>query len=320
MNGSTRKREPMQSNGLPLDVAGKLCAALSSSVAASGGLRALVVKGLVTSHYGLRDERVSADVDVLLPPGDAERFIDALKRAGWRERPMSEGADALAAHSHELIHDDWPCDIDVHHRFPGLLAEPLEGFDALWDRHTLLPLAGVDVVIPDRDGAIIITALHALRHVDTDANHGEELRRIGVALASMSEHERDSIRALAAATGAEGPLAELFAAHGIDVKVEPSSALEDWTTRRLAGDAYAGNVVASVGSAPWRQRPRLLWLAAWPSAVDMRATHPEIGDGATALMRARLARIGRGARQLPAALRARRVARSNGHRGARRGE
>jgi len=295
---------------LDLADANQLAAAMVAYVAQQHGLRALIVKGFVTSHYGLRPERVSADVDVLLPPADFEPFLDALRHVGWVLRPVTADADAVAAHSRELIHPAWPGDIDVHRHFPGMLADPLTAFDALWERSVEATRAGRTVRIPDRNGAIIITALHALRHVTTSTRYDQELAGLDAVLATLQPQEQAALVESIGAVGAEGPLQELCARHGMALTVTPSPALTAWNTRRLAGDSYAGNVVAGLAQAPLRRRLGLAWRIVWPSADQFRASHPDIGPGRGALWRARVDRWRRGLRDLPRALRARRASRT----------
>ncbi|GIG53779.1 hypothetical protein Dac01nite_05310 [Demequina activiva] len=278
------------------------------------GVRALVIKGAVADHHRLRPERVSADVDVLVEPLEAGEFVHSLEGAGWSGRPETSIATEASAHSVTMVHPHWPCDIDVHHEFPGMLAGPHDAFDALWDERSGMSAAGIDVDVAGPLGSILISALHSLRHDTTVARYAAELVSTSIAVRELAPRDRDALGALAVATGAAGPLREWLRAEGIDVAVASTPSLVDWETRRHSGDTFAGQFVATFARAPWRERPRLLVEGIWPDAAEMRATHPEIGPHRRDLLRARLSRVGRGLRDAPRALRSLATARSRSRR------
>ena len=66
-------------------------------------------------------------------------------------------------HSTTLRHPQWGCELDVHDRFPGFLAEPAEVFEALWERRTTARIAHRDVPCPDVVAHGAVAALHWLR-------------------------------------------------------------------------------------------------------------------------------------------------------------
>lgn len=59
-----------------------------ASVGRAHGIRLLVVKGDALARMGLREPRVSADVDVLVEPDRFDELCAALEGAGWSERPL----------------------------------------------------------------------------------------------------------------------------------------------------------------------------------------------------------------------------------------
>src|SRR6478735_2616250 len=56
--------------------------------------------------------------------------------------------------------------------------------------------------------------------------------------------------------------------------------------------------------ASWRERPRILFRALWPTRSDMLAARPETPDRVGAVVLARAARLVRGIRGLPVGIRA----------------
>src|SRR3954452_14707989 len=110
-------------------------------VARRHGIRILFIKGPILGQQGLRDAHASIDVDVLVDPrrvGDLRRGLEEL---GWAIRVPSNAPQVLALHSATYAHPLWPCEIDVHERFPGFLASPQATFDALWPYRTLATVA-----------------------------------------------------------------------------------------------------------------------------------------------------------------------------------
>ena len=89
-------------------------------------VRILFIKGPTAVLMGARPPRPSSDVDVLCEPGGMEKLGAALEACGWRRRvPESAkphfvyAAKYLFEHSVHYIHDEWPCDLDIHYNFPG---------------------------------------------------------------------------------------------------------------------------------------------------------------------------------------------------------
>ncbi|WP_446664564.1 nucleotidyltransferase family protein [Flexivirga sp. B27] len=158
---------------LPIDVGVELAHALTADVAARHDCRVLFIKGPVATVQDLRPARTSTDVDVWVEPEKHGTLIRALAEHGWRRRVLPDGPRILESHSVTLLHDDWPCDIDVHRYFPGLLAEPRAVFDFLWDRHETVELAGVSIPACDRLAAALVLAAHQLRDFDVDRNKNE---------------------------------------------------------------------------------------------------------------------------------------------------
>ena len=132
-------------------------------VAEDAGVRALMIKGPVSPMYGLPRKRQSLDVDCLVEPDGFEKLLSALAVLGWSAEPTTGGATLLTTYSITLNHSVWPITLDVHRYFPGFLVSPTEVFNKLYERHTIAPLAGTAVVVPDASSAVLIRLLHLAR-------------------------------------------------------------------------------------------------------------------------------------------------------------
>ena len=155
--------------------------------AQSLGIPLLIVKGPSLHRLGLRGQRASSDVDVLLPPGEAEAMCSALRRAGWTERDNGALMSHVSLHSRTFISQTWPCDIDVHCHFPGFLTDPDRVFSALWARRSTIEFAGVPCAVVDRMGGALILALHSLRSTSEQQRHDAELDELIQAPFTASE-------------------------------------------------------------------------------------------------------------------------------------
>jgi len=281
-----------------------LASALVQDLASRAGARVLFIKGLVANEYGFRQSYLPADIDVLVAPADAERVLDVLGRAGWVARPETTIATAASAHSVALVHPSWPCDLDIHRYFPGFASDPVLVYERLWVRRTEMEFGGMRCAVPDRASAVLITALHCLRHDGLSARALRELQSVTEEVRRWSNPERHDLTTLAEATGSAGPLNGWLSALGMRVDFVPTAALRDWHTRRVAGDVFAGNLIAELAKPGLARRIRLLGLAFWPRSDELRAIYGEPEASSIRVLLLRLARWARGIRQGPAALRA----------------
>ena len=101
---------------------------LVARAAADLGLRVLAIKGPVVALQGMRAPRASADLDVLVHPRDLGPLVDGLVALGWRRAVEGTYASIMPPHSTNLLSDLWPVAMDVHHYFPGFLADAGEVF------------------------------------------------------------------------------------------------------------------------------------------------------------------------------------------------
>lgn len=280
---------------LGLQEANELLAALASRVAAEAGLRALVIKGLSLGAHGLRTDRVSADVDVLLDGHqDAADLAQALASHGWTPRPSTFFSERTTIHSVTLRHDRWPNDLDVHGEFPGL---PEAAFEVLWSYRQPVTIAGQRCWMPDRWSSVVIWALHSLRSSSEQERHGRELATVVEAvLPGLSRYERDVLAGRIVGLGATAALlttpgfAELLAERNVPVAANP-----DWE-RRLDQASQLTPWVQVLKESPARERPLVLWKALWPSVHDLRVMDPQLVDtplGRLAARGRRFVKLGR---------------------------
>ncbi|GAA5035535.1 nucleotidyltransferase family protein [Microbacterium fluvii] len=291
---------------LQLAEADALASAWVQHLADERGIRMLLIKGASLSHHGLRDPRTSADVDALIEPGRFDELCDAILAEGWRKRPDILISRLTTLHSRTFLRDGWPCDLDVHSFFPGFLADPADVFDALWVARERLDFAHRTCDIPGRAASILILALHSLRGTRVQRRHVDELEHL-VRL-PLSAEEIAEIGALARVTGCVATLESVLPRLG--VHVEPTEAelastdLHEWRERVDSGWAGAYMWTVALRRSPWRERPRILWTAFWPSDRDLLLSRPEVQDRPAHKLLARILRWGRGVKSLPRTARA----------------
>ncbi len=291
---------------LRLDEAVELGHAWVQSLAEAHGIRHLLIKGPALHRHGLRDERTSADIDVLVEPARFGELCAAILESGWTERPSILISELTTLHSKTYIHDGWPCDLDVHSFFPGFLADPAVVFDAQWSRRVAMQFAHRECDVPDRVGSILILALHSLRGTTTQSRHADELEEL--VLVPLTDEERVDAAALTLATGCAATLEKVLPRLG--VQVEPSAAelssdeLREWRERVASGSHGAYFWLLAWRKAAWRERPAVAWNAFWPSAAELRLAHPEIDGTPRSAMRARWRRWMHGITSAPGAVRA----------------
>ncbi|ODT43124.1 MAG: hypothetical protein BGO45_03720 [Microbacterium sp. 71-36] len=293
----------------PLATSIELAHAWTSWLLEQEGIRALFIKGPGLAHHGLRQPRVSSDVDVLVAPAQADRFVEALRRNGWAERKERSERAIYVSHSVTLVHESWPCDIDVHHTFPGFLADPQETFDTLWARRVALPLARREVPVPDRLGSLLIASLHALRSRSTDPRHRRELDYL-LTRVSLSEQERLDLAALAISTGCDRTLRTVLTALDVPGPADPADsrgdavALREWELRVAAGASTGYMWLTMLRRQHGLSALRTARSAIWPSRAELSRMRPDAVDSVLGRLRARTDRLVTG---LPGAISAARL-------------
>ena len=278
---------------LPSDVAIELAAVLALDACDQADVRGLVIKGIACQQQGLRSPRRVGDVDVLVPPGARGDVADVLRGRGWHARPEDSDVVAFPRHSITMYHEAWPCDIDVHDRFPGIEAEPTAAFEFLWARRSHFVAAGRRLVTVDRASHVVLLALHSLRTLDR-RRHVDDLRQL-VDLVERADDESGcgSVSVLRAATalgslGTARPFLERTGA-AVDVAEWPAASLE-WRLRTLFPDGSRRRVVAVVlGVGPGRVRS--LVGAVHADDDTLRKRDISVGSDPRSLRRLRAARL-----------------------------
>lgn len=295
---------------LRADEAVLLAHGLVCRLAEQVGTRVLFIKGRTAVALGARPDRPSQDVDVLVDPEGFDRVCEAIAASGWKHRFSDEVGlrhvdDVSFDHSQHFIHDEWPCDLDVHFNFPGFLRPADEVFEALWARHTTVEVAGRAVTSPDLLGQALVVALHALRDPGKPYSTGDLAFLERSLTTRLDSRGRQDLTDLAIATGAELTarlLLERVGAPVPDPSPDSLARVEGWQFRQDVG-ARSGVVwLTELVRAPWRERPAILRRAFFPpravllsSYLAARASRREL-----AVLHAR--RWARGIRSLPGAV------------------
>lgn len=294
-----------------------LAHALVARLADLEGIRILFVKGPTAEAVAARPTRPSTDVDVLCEPDGFERLGSALKSCGWRLRvpetanqQLVHAAKYLFEHSVHYIHDEWPCDIDVHYNFPGFLAPDAAVFDALWVRHATVEVAHVPVPCADFLGQTAVVGLHALR----DPGRGRSQTDLDFLTSSLRARGRGSceqLSDLAAETGCSetlGPLLKTTGAATAPSRWSDPEQLRRWAVRTEYGNAVGMPWLIELRRASWSRKPALVRRGLFPPDEELLSGH--VGLRATRLTIARLhvRRWHRVLARLPLALRAARQA------------
>ncbi|SDH63397.1 nucleotidyltransferase family protein [Microbacterium pygmaeum] len=276
------------------------------SVAERSGIRVLFLKGPALHRHGLREHRTSSDVDVLVEPSRLDDLSAALVAREWTQREGDFITERISLHSRAFLHQEWPCDIDLHAYYPGFLRPPAEVFEALWARRTRLEFAHYACDVPDRLGSILVLALHSLRGTARQQRHADELN--GLYRVSLTRDERLQLGALALATGSAGTLETVLPRLGVDVDIPAedlaSRELQEWRERVRSGSHGAYFWIVAFRRANWRQRIAVTGRAIWPTRADLLLSRPDVVDTRWGLLQGRVQRWGRGIASLPDALRA----------------
>jgi hypothetical protein len=293
----------------------ELAHALVVDVADQLGLRALVVKGVGAEHHCLRPPRVAADVDVLVGSvADADRMGAELARRGWARRPADADVAVFPRHSDTWFHPGWSCDLDVHHRFPGLddTADRAGGatlrdgattasspsFDVLWQDRVVLRQGGRDVAVPGRAATLLLLALHGARSPWV-TRHAVELESL---LEPARTLPRDELVDLARRLGALAPLRPFLETAFGPVELDWGTPSAEWRLRTRHASPTARRLVLLAASSR-RERLRALRLAVLPPRETLLKDGLGGRLGVLGTVRAYGARWARGARSLPAAWR-----------------
>lgn len=236
--------------------------ALVGRLADSLGIRVFFIKGPASVLQGLREAKLSADVDVFVDPARLDELLQALRERGWRERPVDPDSMTFPKHSVTVHHPEWPCCIDVHFRFPGMEKPAPVCFESLWANTKTIALAGQRLRVHARELGVLFLALHALRSPSLPACR-QELDY----LADLARREGLSevlleLAAVTDALAAVRPFLEgLLPSTITPVWPKPST---EWRNRVATQEPGSARLVAIV-QAPWAEKPKMLRGALFPS-------------------------------------------------------
>lgn len=272
---------------LNLSEAVALAHSIVSHHARKHGVRVLFIKGPVAEHFGLRPHRLSSDVDALVDPMQLDALVTVLIDMGWYKRPLIDRPRILDQHSITLIHDNWPCDIDLHLQFPGFLEENQGVFEYLWSNREEAPVAGTMVPCPSMIHTAAIQALHSFRDFDSPRNVSEyhymiqRLKELPLEMVSVE------LQSTATATKSAHTLEPLLDNFGIapprtDAQPENAyaTALAEWKIRTTPQtNKQSVTTLVALLRPNSKNRFTLLMRSLIPSEQDIRQNHPAIPSG-----------------------------------------
>ena len=302
---------------LALPEAVPLAYALVNRVADNLGIRVLFIKGPVARLQGLRGEHISVDVDVMVDPARRDDLAAALSALGWVDENPHTSPRVLPLHSWTHRNPQWPCELDLHDRFPGFFAEPQAAFETLWSRRAHETVAAQGLPTPDVGGHVLVLALHALRDPHSASYQAALTNLVAKVEKLLDEDGLTDLATLAHVMGAADtarPFLVRLGAPPIGVGTTSEADLRLWRLRTTPGDRTAVSWVEELRRMPRRSWPRFLWYALVLSEKELRLADPSLPSGRMAVFRARARRLRRGVSAVPSAVRA--VGRVHGHRSA----
>jgi hypothetical protein len=284
-----------------------LAHALVARLADGAGARVLFIKGPTAVALGVRPDRPSTDVDVLVEPPAFESLCVALESAGWVLRApigsLRHAGDLAFDHSAHYIHRDWPCDLDVHYNFPGFLAPAQQVFDALWERRTTVEVAGQDVPTPDAVGQALVVGLLALRDPRRPQSLDDLEHVAGAIEGAPGDDSVTAVAELARATGSAQTAEPLLTRLGVPAEptghAELTAQLVAWRRRQEFSEAAGSLWLIAFSEAPWHRRPGILLRAAFPPREALLSSHLAAGASRSQVARLHLRRLRRGVAGLP---------------------
>lgn len=291
---------------LTLQEAVPLAHAVVDRVASDHDVRVLFIKGPAAAMQSLRSERTSLDVDALVDPSRRHLLAAELTRLGWVDEHPYTSPTVLPQHSLTHRHRRWPCELDLHDRFPGFFADRQAVFEALWERRTTIPVAARELACPDVLGQALILALHSIRDSHDRAKHRDLDELVERLSELLTAEDRRALAELAHQLGASDTAAPFLDALGAPAVGRGSTTPTDlraWRLRTHPADPTAVSWVEELRRRRKREWPRFLWYAATLSDTELRLAQPGLPPGRGALLQARVRRLRRGVGAVPAALR-----------------
>jgi len=291
---------------LALSEAVPLAHALVDRLAQECDVRLLFIKGPTAVEQGLRAPRGSLDVDALVDPARRHLLVARLTDLGWVDEHPYTSPTVLPMHSMTHRHQRWPCELDLHDRFPGFFADPQHVFERLWERRATVTVAAREVPCPDPAGQALVLALHALRD-SGDRSKAQELTaladRVKAGATNTSLRDLAELALDLGAADTAAPFLDLVGAPALGRGSTRGADLQAWQLRTRPATTTAVSWVHELRRLPWHRRPAYLWYAAMLTDVELRLAEPNLAPGRVPLLKARLRRLRRGVKALPGAWR-----------------
>lgn len=215
---------------IPLSVRVLFSHAAIQQVAEQKGVDILHIKGPAIDPRLQPTPRGSTDADVIVRPQHVDRFIRALKAAGWAHR-ASFASGSVFEHAATLWHDHWGY-VDVHRRFPGISIRSSAAFDRLWRERGEVVLAEQRCAVPSVTAQALLLILHTAR----SAAQPDQAPDLRLTWFDASEDFRASVMRLRDEFGAQLAFAAALG-HLEDYRDHPEYAL--WQHMRAGGSRTA---------------------------------------------------------------------------------
>lgn len=214
------------------------------------GVDTLLIKGCATDERLCVPGRISTDVDVLVHPEHASRFIADLTSAGWCTLTTFR-TGSIFRHAQTMRHPAWGL-VDVHRFFPGFQGEASATFRALWRDRMRTTIAGYPCAVPSLVDQALLLVVHAARGAMTIRQDVTHLRGV------LSPQEWEVLRqraewlnaqvAFAAATGQlhdyrHDPSHDLWA-----VLSRGGTRSQEWRARLRAAGTLRGKIRLALGA------------------------------------------------------------------------
>lgn len=244
------------------------------------GIPCLHIKGPTVATWLYEPgERPWGDVDILVPPDRMDDALATLVDAGLALIHPGLRWQTSEDHAVTLWHDPSQtergggADVDVHHRFEGIDANPQRAFAELWRRREPATLAHLDVWFPDLHSRALLLALNAARDPGSGRAR-DDLQRL---LAEGSDDDWALTIALASRLDALEALRAGLELDPAGRDLVARTSLEDVTVSaarrlRVQGATQTARRLEQFGRLRGRARLRAVatWVAPSPAIIVMR--------------------------------------------------
>jgi len=132
------------------------------------GVRSILLRGPAVGRWLYTNDEESLrtydDLDLLIPPGDAERGERALEALGFINWFEALAPGEKVEHASEWRREASAVTVDLHHSLQGVSADPNELWEELAVGTDRIEVGKVMVEIPGEPGRVLVVVLHAAHH------------------------------------------------------------------------------------------------------------------------------------------------------------